>query len=145
MNAESTTGTPSLVSSLAGSPMPALTSRLDFARLLDQRHRLMQVQTALPALSLIPERMVFREAVGQPFELRLQCLSTSAHLELKTLLGEQLQHLRDGGSPLSPQIARTLIRRQRPQTLHELASAQLDQPFERLQLGQRVGGAHGRE
>ena len=30
-------------------------------------------------------------------------------------LGEQLQHLRDGGSPLSPQIARTLIRRQRPQ------------------------------
>jgi DNA-binding NarL/FixJ family response regulator len=30
-------------------------------------------------------------------------------------LGEQLQHLRDGGSPLSPQIARTLIRRQWPQ------------------------------
>jgi DNA-binding NarL/FixJ family response regulator len=29
-------------------------------------------------------------------------------------LGEQLQHLRDGGSPLSPQIARTLIRRQQP-------------------------------
>ena len=70
--------------------MAALTSRLDFARLLDQRHRLMQVQTALPALSLIPERMVFREAVGQPFELQLQCLSTSAHLELKTLLGEQI-------------------------------------------------------
>lgn len=90
MNADSTTGIPSLVSSLAGSPMAALTSRLDFARLLDQRHRLMQVQTALPALSLIPERMVFREAVGQPFELQLQCLSTSAHLELKTLLGEQI-------------------------------------------------------
>ena len=31
-----------------------------------------------------------------------------------TPLGGQLQHLRDGGSPLSPQIARTLIRRQRP-------------------------------
>ena len=90
MNADSTTGIPSLVSSLAGDPMSALTSRLDFARLLDQRHRLMQVQTALPALSLIPERMAFREAVGQPFELQLQCLSTSAHLELKTLLGEQL-------------------------------------------------------
>lgn len=28
-------------------------------------------------------------------------------------LGEHLRHLRDGGSPLSPQIARTLIRRQR--------------------------------
>ncbi len=90
MNADSTTGIPSLVSSLAGNPMSALTSRLDFARLLDQRHRLMQVQTALPALSLIPERMAFREAAGQPFELQLQCLSTSAHLELKTLLGEQI-------------------------------------------------------
>jgi DNA-binding NarL/FixJ family response regulator len=32
-------------------------------------------------------------------------------------LGDQLQHLRDGGSPLSPQIARTLIRRQRPRPL----------------------------
>ena len=30
-------------------------------------------------------------------------------------LGEHLRHLRDGGSPLSPQIARTLIRRHRPQ------------------------------
>ena len=30
-------------------------------------------------------------------------------------LGDSLQHLRDGGSPLSPQIARTLIRRHRPQ------------------------------
>ncbi len=90
MNAESITGTPSLVSSLANNPLAALTSRLDFARLLDQRHRLMQLHTALPALSLIPERMVFREAVSQPFELQLQCLSTSAHLELKTLLGEQI-------------------------------------------------------
>lgn len=90
MNAESITGTPSLVSSLAGNSLAALTSRLDFARLLDQRHRLMQVHTALPSLSLIPERMVMCEAVSQPFELQLQCLSTSAHLELKTLLGEQI-------------------------------------------------------
>ncbi|MBI5925097.1 MAG: response regulator transcription factor [Aquabacterium sp.] len=28
-------------------------------------------------------------------------------------LGEQLQHLKEGGSPLSPQIARTLVKRQR--------------------------------
>ena len=90
MSADTTTGMPSLVSSLAGNPLATLTSRLDFARLLDQRHRLMQVQTALPTLSLIPERMVFRESVGQPFELQLQCLSTSAHLELKTLIGEQI-------------------------------------------------------
>ena len=68
----------------------ALTSRLDFSQLLDQRHRLMQVHTALPSLSLIPERMVLREAVSQPFELQLQCLSTSAHFELKLLIGEQI-------------------------------------------------------
>mgnify|MGYP000852437453 FL=1 len=48
-------------------------------------------------------------------------------------LGEQLQHLREGGSPLSPQIARTLIRRHRipaggtteaPEVAAEAASAQ---------------------
>ena len=39
-------------------------------------------------------------------------------------LGEQLRHLRDGGSPLSPQIARTLIRRQRkPAQAHGAQSA----------------------
>ena len=70
--------------------MASLGSRLDFAKLLDQRHRLLQVHTALPALSLIPERMVLREAVSQPFELQLQCLSTSAHFELKRLIGEQM-------------------------------------------------------
>ena len=80
---------PSLLDSSADS-FAALTSRLDFARLLDQRHRLMQVHTALPALSLIPEAMVYGEAVGEPFELSLTCLSTSAHLELKLLLGEQI-------------------------------------------------------
>lgn len=82
--------TPSLSSTLSSSIMAPLTSRLDFAQLLDQRHRLLQVHTALPALSLIPERMVLREAVSQPFELQLQCLSTSAHFELKQLIGEQI-------------------------------------------------------
>jgi type VI secretion system secreted protein VgrG len=90
MTAAATPARPSLISGLEGNPLATLTSRLDFARLLDQRHRLMQVHTALPALSLIPERMVYREAVSQPFELQLQCLSTSAHLELKTLIGEQI-------------------------------------------------------
>ena len=67
-----------------------MTSRLDFVQLLDQHGRFMQVQTALPALSLIAERMVLRELVSQPFELELQCLSTSANFELKSLLGEQV-------------------------------------------------------
>lgn len=90
MRADTITGAPALVALTASDPLAALTSRLDFAQLLDQRHRLLQVHTALPALSLIPERMVLREAVSQPFELQLQCLSTSAHFELKQLIGEQI-------------------------------------------------------
>lgn len=90
MRADTLTSAPALVASLTSNPLAALSSRLDFAQLLDQRHRLLQVHTALPALSLIPERMVLREAVSQPFELELQCLSTSAHFELKQLIGEQI-------------------------------------------------------
>ncbi len=67
-----------------------LASRLDFGRLIDQRHRLLQVHTALPDLALVPERMVLQEALSQPFELRLMCLSASAHFELKRLIGEQI-------------------------------------------------------
>ncbi|WP_396267987.1 type VI secretion system Vgr family protein [Ideonella sp.] len=67
-----------------------ISSRLDFQTLLDQRGRLLQVHTALPTLALIPERMVMREAVSQPFELVIDCLSTSAHFELKLLVGEQV-------------------------------------------------------
>lgn len=37
-------------------------------------------------------------------------------------LGEQLQHLREGGSPLSPQIARTLVKRQRSHAVTPPAS-----------------------
>ena len=90
MTATATQSIPSLLNNFASNPLVPLTSRLDFARLLDQRHRLMQVHTALPALSLIAERMVLRESVSQPFELQLQCLSTTAHLALKTLIGEQI-------------------------------------------------------
>ena len=44
----------------------------------------------MPALALLPERMVMREAVSQPFELVLDCVSTSAAFELKLLIGEQV-------------------------------------------------------
>ena len=64
--------------------------RLDFEKLLDQHGRMLQVETALPSLALIPERLVMREAVSQPFELTLDALSTSAHFELKGLIGEQI-------------------------------------------------------
>jgi type VI secretion system secreted protein VgrG len=74
----------------AAGALKALASRLDFAALLDQRGRLLKLQSALPELALIPERLVLREAVGQPFEMVLDCLSTSRHFELKKLIGEQL-------------------------------------------------------
>ena len=34
--------------------LTALTSRLDFAALLDQRGRMLKVETALPTLALVP-------------------------------------------------------------------------------------------
>ncbi len=58
--------------------LKSLTSRLDFTALLDQQGRLLKAETALPALALIPERLVFKDAISQPFELSLDCLSTSA-------------------------------------------------------------------
>jgi len=78
------------MSTLLTDAMAVLTSRLDFASLLDQRGRMLQLHSALPALALIPEKMVLREAVGQPYEMLLDCLSTSRHFELKGLVGEQL-------------------------------------------------------
>ena len=79
----------SLAAESAGS-LAQLASRLDFHRLLDQHGRLLKVETALPQLALIPERMVMKERVGQPFELTLDCLSTSVAFELKRLIGEQV-------------------------------------------------------
>ncbi|MEO7057684.1 MAG: type VI secretion system Vgr family protein, partial [Caldimonas sp.] len=65
-------------------------SRLDFEALLDQRGRMLKVETALPSLALIPERMTMREHVDKPFELVIDCLSTSVRFELKLLIGEQI-------------------------------------------------------
>lgn len=70
--------------------LSGLASRLDFAALVEQRGRLLQIATALPQLALVPERAVMREAVGQPFELVVDCISTSAYFELKRLIGEQM-------------------------------------------------------
>ena len=71
-------------------PLSSAVFRLSFAALLDQHGRMLKVETALPTLALVPERMVMKDALGQPFELVLDCLSTSAHFELKLLIGEQI-------------------------------------------------------
>ncbi|NRF69454.1 type VI secretion system tip protein VgrG [Aquincola sp. S2] len=80
----------SLISPLLGLAAESITSRLDFTALLHQRGRLLQMQTALPTLALVPERAVMREAVSQPFELTVDALASSAHFELKRLIGEQM-------------------------------------------------------
>lgn len=71
-----------------------LRSRLDFAALLHDHARLLQVRTALPELALIPERLVGFERVNASglmgFGVTLDALSTSAHFELKALIGEQI-------------------------------------------------------
>ncbi len=71
-------------------PLPDLKSRLDFTALLDQRGRMLRLESALPTLALVPERMVFKDAVNQPFELVLDVLGASAFFELKQLIGEQM-------------------------------------------------------
>ena len=47
-------------------PHLAITSRLDFAALLDQRGRILQVETALPALALMSERLVLENSALWP-------------------------------------------------------------------------------
>jgi type VI secretion system secreted protein VgrG len=74
-----------LLSALSG-----VTSRLDFSALLTQDTRLLQLSTALPDLALVPERLVMREALSQPYELVLDALSASRHLALKDLIGQEM-------------------------------------------------------
>lgn len=64
--------------------------RLDFTASYQQQGRMLQISTALPWLALLPERLTLHEALGQPFELAVDCISTSAYFELKRLIGEQM-------------------------------------------------------
>ncbi|MBA4109696.1 MAG: type VI secretion system tip protein VgrG [Leptothrix sp. (in: Bacteria)] len=67
-----------------------LVSRLRAALTLGQHTRLVQIDTALPATTLVVERMQITEAVHahEPLWAEVDCLSTSAYLELKALTGE---------------------------------------------------------
>ncbi len=58
--------------------------------LVKQTDRLIEIDTALPTHALVPERFHLREAISEPFELRVDCLSVNAFLDLKTLRGEQV-------------------------------------------------------
>ena len=68
------------------SPLPL---RSGFSRSLHQSGRLLQLHlAALPPLTLIPLQASITEAISQPFSIVLDAISTSAHIELKSLLGE---------------------------------------------------------
>jgi type VI secretion system secreted protein VgrG len=69
-----------------------LLSRLQAALKLGQSTRLLQIETALPSASLVVERCRMTESVhaNEPLWAEIDCVSTSAHLALKALTGEQV-------------------------------------------------------
>lgn len=66
------------------------TVHMEFITSPDQRGRMLTMETALPSLTLIPERAVIHEAVSEPFELQVDCISLYSALPLKSLVGEQM-------------------------------------------------------
>jgi len=68
--------------------MSSLNSLLD--GLFSQHARLLEIQTALPEASLLVERFSGREAVSEPFRFEIDCVSTNAYFDLKTVLGEEI-------------------------------------------------------
>ncbi len=80
------------------SPMPAGYSSLDAAT-LSQNARLLRVRTPLGD-ALAVERMQLREGVSELFVLTLDCLASSAELDIEPLLGKEISvslMLADGG------------------------------------------------
>ncbi|MES2089984.1 MAG: type VI secretion system Vgr family protein, partial [Pseudomonadota bacterium] len=69
-----------------------LASRLRAALSIGQHTRLLQIETALPSATLVVERCRIAESVhaSEPLWAEVDCLSTSAFLELKALVGEQV-------------------------------------------------------
>lgn len=74
-------------------------SRLKAMLSIGQHKRLMEIETALPSATLVVERAQWQEHVSglgaeaqplSPLIATVDCLSTSAHLELKALIGEQM-------------------------------------------------------
>lgn len=81
------------------------TGRADLAALaaglLSQKNRLLSIETALPSTTLVVERLSGIEAVNALGAFNIDCLSTSAHLDLAALIGEEvtLRLTQGDGSP----------------------------------------------
>lgn len=58
--------------------------------LFNQHARLIELKTALPDAALLVERFSGREAVSESFRFEIDCISTNAHFDLNTLLGEEV-------------------------------------------------------
>ncbi|MDE2402462.1 MAG: type VI secretion system tip protein VgrG, partial [Burkholderiales bacterium] len=69
-----------------------LVSRLKASLSIGQSTRLIQIETALPSGILVVERFTLAEGLhaDEPMWAEVDCLSTNAHLELKSLIGEQV-------------------------------------------------------
>ena len=76
-------------------------NRLKAALSIGQTNRLLQLETALPSATLVVERAEWHEDTSglgpdpqaaplAPLVAEVDCLSTSAHLPLKVLVGEQM-------------------------------------------------------
>ncbi len=74
----------------AGAFTAALPGRDSFLKAISQQARLLSIVTALPDAALVVERFHGVEAISTCFRFDIDCLSSSAHLELKQLIGEQV-------------------------------------------------------
>ncbi|MDR1999921.1 MAG: type VI secretion system tip protein VgrG [Zoogloeaceae bacterium] len=68
--------------------MPALNALFD--GLFAQHARLLEVKTALPEAALLVETFTGREAVSEGFCFSIDCVSSNAHFDLQTLIGEEI-------------------------------------------------------
>jgi len=75
--------------SLMDAPPLSAAGLFELLNFHSQNRRLVKLETAFGS-TLVAERMRIREAVNEPFELTVDALSSSAHLELKPLVGEQM-------------------------------------------------------
>lgn len=71
-----------------------LAARVDFAHLLSQHARLLQLHThtapdaaAPDTAALVPQTLHVREGVNELFRIEVEAVSTSAHLTLETFIG----------------------------------------------------------
>lgn len=68
----------------------AASVRTLFDGFLSQHVRLLELATALPDAALMVERFHGREAVSELFRFEIDCVSTNAFFELKSLIGEEV-------------------------------------------------------